>query len=108
MIRGATPAAAAATILALGVKPCRFKATSEASNSAQAPSLIPEALPAVIVPFGFTTGFNLESACSVVSGRGVHPARKVEGRRSFVGWAQPQFPVSICSSEWLRPRAAGF
>jgi len=70
MIRGATPAAAAATTRALGLNPCRFSATSEDKSNAQAPSFTPEAFPAVIVPFGFTTGFNFESASSVVYGRG--------------------------------------
>ena len=50
MIRGATPAVAAATTRARGVSPCRRAASSEATMSAQAPSLTPEALPAVTVP----------------------------------------------------------
>ena len=52
MIRGATPAAAVATTLARGVKPCRRAAAADASSIATAPSLIPDALPAVTVPFG--------------------------------------------------------
>ena len=85
IIRGATPAAAAATTRALGVKPCRFSAASEASSNAQAPSFTPEAFPAVIVPVGFTTGFSFESASSVVSGRGCSSSEKSSGSPFFCG-----------------------
>ncbi len=65
--RGATPATAMPSTRARGVRPCVFAAAALASSSAQAPSLTPEALPAVIVPFGRTMGFNLPSASSEVS-----------------------------------------
>ena len=52
MIRGGTPAVAMATTRARGVRPWRRAAASEASSSAQAPSLTPEALPAVTVQLG--------------------------------------------------------
>ena len=49
--RGATPALAAMPTRASGMRPKRFTAEVEASKTAAAPSLIPEALPAVTVPF---------------------------------------------------------
>ena len=62
MIRGGTPAVAAPTIRARGVRPCRRAAASLATSSAQAPSLTPEALPAVTVPSGRTIGASFASA----------------------------------------------
>ena len=70
MIRGATPATAAATMRALGCKPYCLTAASEASSNAQAPSLTPDALPAVTVPSGRTMPLSLASASMVVSARG--------------------------------------
>jgi hypothetical protein len=49
-MRGSTPAAAAATTRARGVSPNRPTAASDASSSAAAPSLSPDALPAVTDP----------------------------------------------------------
>ena len=59
MIRGGTPAVAAPTIRARGVRPCFFAAASLATSSAHAPSLTPDALPAVTVPSGFTIALQL-------------------------------------------------
>ena len=59
MIRGGTPATAPPTIRARGVRPLRFAASSVATIRAAAPSLTPEALPAVTVPSGRTIGFSL-------------------------------------------------
>ena len=71
MIRGATPATALATTRACGVRPWRFAAASLATNSATAPSLTPEALPAVTVPPSLRNGAaSFARASSVVSGRG--------------------------------------
>jgi hypothetical protein len=67
MTRGATPATAAATMRARGVSPCCRAAASEATRRAQAPSLTPEALPAVTVPFGRVIGRSLASASMEVS-----------------------------------------
>jgi hypothetical protein len=67
MTRGATPAVAMPTMRARGTRPCRAAARSLASSSAQAPSLTPEALPAVIVPSGLTTPLSLASASRLVS-----------------------------------------
>src|ERR1700730_9004621 len=47
---GNTPAAAVPTTRAMGDKPKRDAAASEATNIAQEPSLIPDAFPAVTVP----------------------------------------------------------
>src|SRR5204863_5397277 len=107
MTRGATPAAAAATTRALGVNLCRFNAPSEARSNAQAPSFTPEAFPAVIVPFGFTTGFSLEVLPTWCPAEDVHLGKRATGHRSFAESARQQFPASICSCGWPRPRAAG-
>ena len=50
MMRGGTPAVAAPTMRTNGFSPCRAAARSLASSSATAPSLMPDALPAVTVP----------------------------------------------------------
>jgi hypothetical protein len=65
--RGATPAVAMPTMRARGVRPYCAAVASSASSSAQAPSFTPEALPAVTVPSGRTTGFSLASASRLVS-----------------------------------------
>ena len=58
MIRGGTPATAAPSTRARGVRPLRLAASSEAMMIAAAPSLTPEALPAVTVPSARTIGFS--------------------------------------------------
>ena len=67
MMRGATPATAMPSTRARGVRPCVFAALALASSRAHAPSLTPEALPAVMVPLGRTMGLSLPSASSEVS-----------------------------------------
>ena len=62
MMRGATPAVAMASTRARGVRPKRAICASSASSRAQAPSLTPEALPAVTVPSGRTTPLSRASA----------------------------------------------
>ncbi len=62
MIRGGTPAVVIATSRARGVRPKRFAAFSEAMIRAAAPSLTPDALPAVTVPSDRTIGLSLASA----------------------------------------------
>ena len=64
---------------ARGVSPCRFAAASEAMIIAAAPSLTPEALPAVTVPGLRTNGLSLASPSSVVSGRGCSSFSTVTG-----------------------------
>ena len=53
--------------------------------SAHAPSLMPDALPAVIVPVGLTMGFNFASPSSVVSGRGCSSRCTQMGSPFFCG-----------------------
>ena len=50
MIAGSTPAVAQETMRASGARPRRFASAAVISTSAAAPSLMPEALPAVTVP----------------------------------------------------------
>ena len=65
-----TPATAEPTIRAIGFNPCRSTAESDAINSAADPSLMPEALPAVTVPFSRKAGPNRDRDSMVESGRG--------------------------------------
>ncbi|CFW57304.1 Uncharacterised protein [Bordetella pertussis] len=67
MMRGATPAVTMPTTRARGVSPWLAAAFSSASNSAAAPSLTPEALPAVTEPPSRTTPLSLASASRLVS-----------------------------------------
>ncbi len=62
MMRGGTPAVAPPRMRAIGVRPCFFAAASEAMISAAAPSLTPEALPAVTVPPSAKSGLQLRRA----------------------------------------------
>ncbi|MNR11030.1 hypothetical protein D3C85_1273110 [compost metagenome] len=70
MTRGATPALAMPRTFARAVRPCFFTASPEARISAAAPSLTPEALPAVTVLSGPLTGLSLPRVSRVVSARG--------------------------------------
>ena len=70
MIRGGTAAEAMPSTRARGVRPCVFAASSLATISAAAPSLTPDALPAVSVPGERTKVLRLASCSDVVSGRG--------------------------------------
>ena len=68
IIEGSTPATAEARTRASGRRP--FSSRSETTTSADAPSLMPLALPAVTVPLATNAGFSAASFSSVVSGRG--------------------------------------
>jgi hypothetical protein len=71
MMRGGTPAAVAMpSTRAMGVRPCFFAGASEATISAAAPSLTPEALPAVTVPPLRKGVGSFARPSSVVSARG--------------------------------------
>ena len=70
MIRGATPTAATLMMRAKACKRCVFSAAADASSNAQAPSFMPEALPAVMVLSVPKSGFSLASCSSVILGRG--------------------------------------
>ncbi len=114
MIRGATPATAAATMRARGVRPCRFAASSEAISVAHAPSLTPEALPAVTVPSGRTMALSLASASSVVS-RGCSSRATTIGSPFFAGIvtgtiSSARRPAAIAASarSWLRSANASW
>ena len=74
MMRGSTPAVAMATMRARGVKPWRLAASALAMSRAAAPSLTPEALPAVTVPGLRNWGFEfLELVRGWCRGGGVRP-----------------------------------
>ena len=79
MMRGGTAAEASPRIRARGVRPCFFTAASDARIIAAAPSLTPEALPAVTVPGLRTIGFSFVRPSSVVSGRGCSSLSTVIG-----------------------------
>ena len=64
---------------ARGVRPWSFTASSLARMIAAAPSLTPDALPAVTVPGLRTMGFSLARPSSVVSGRGCSSLSTVTG-----------------------------
>src|SRR5579871_657966 len=94
MIRGGTPATPLATIRAKGLAPTASPALRLATIIATAPSLMPEALPAVVTPPS-CNGRNFASASRLVCGRGCSssatrtgPARPdlaVEKARRFAG-----------------------
>ena len=69
MIAGSTPAVAQETIRASGVRPRAVASSALIRTSAAAPSLMPEALPAVTVPSFENAGFSLASPSSVVPAR---------------------------------------
>jgi hypothetical protein len=68
MMRGSTPATAAVTTRACGVRPWRLTACSLATIKAHAPSLMPAEFPAVTLPSARTTPLRVESRARVVSG----------------------------------------
>src|SRR5690625_6109284 len=67
IMRGATPAKAIPSTRARGVKPFFSACSLEAKITAQAPSLTPEALPAVMVPSGRTIGRSEEHTSELQS-----------------------------------------
>ena len=85
MMRGGTPAAAPPRMRAIGVRPCFCAAASEATISAAAPSLTPEALPAVTVPPLRNGVGSLASASSVVSHADARPCRRRSDRPCAAG-----------------------
>ena len=79
MMRGSTPTTAEDTMRVFGVRSKRAAASSEASRSAHAPSLMPEALPAVTVPPSRKAGRSFASTSGVVPGRMNSSASKTSG-----------------------------
>ena len=67
MTRGATPATALPITRALGFSPWRLTPAALASSNAQAPSLMPEAFPAVTVPPARNGVGSLASASRLVA-----------------------------------------
>ncbi len=100
MMRGGTPAVAIPRSRAIGLNPYLPTARSLAISSATAPSLMPDALPAVTLPSGLTTPFSLASASSVVS----------RGCSSLLTTVSPFLPgmvtATISPSKNLRANAA--
>ncbi|MCY1361318.1 hypothetical protein D9M69_479790 [compost metagenome] len=70
MMRGSTPAVAMPTTRARALRPWRLAASGLASSRAQAPSLTPEALPAVMLPPWRKGVPSLANCSRVVSPRG--------------------------------------
>ena len=62
IIEGSTPATAKEIISPTGFSPNSLAFSSDETNIAAAPSLIPDALPAVTVPSAVNTGFSLLNA----------------------------------------------
>lgn len=83
MIAGSTPACAQDTTRARGAdSPKRCAAVREAITTAAAPSLIPEALPAVTEPLALSNaGLSLASPSAVVLGRGCSSSATTTGPR---------------------------
>ena len=98
MMRGGTPATADATMRARGTRPCFRAAASDATIVAQAPSLTPDALPAVTVPSGRTTPLSLASDSSVV-------ARGCSSRSTTTGSPLREGTLTAAISSARRPAA---
>ena len=69
MIRGSTPACAYPISLPIGVRPLLRTNDSDASTTAAAASLTPDALPAVTVPSLANAGRSLAMSSRLTSGR---------------------------------------
>ena len=115
MMRGARPAVAMPSTRARFFKPKRSAAAAEASKIAQAPSLTPEALPAVTLPSGRTTPFSLASISMVVSGRGCSSVSTIFGSPFFcasttgtISWANTPAAWAAAQRCWLRTAKASW
>ena len=94
MMRGSTPTVVAPMILARGFKPYCATASSEATNTAAAPSLMPEALPAVTVPSALTTPLSLAKVSNVVEARGKPSLSTTTGSPFFCGMVTAMISLS--------------
>jgi hypothetical protein len=83
MIRGATPAVAYDTTRASGAAPTRRALSDVVTTSAAAPSLMPDAFPAVTDPSLANAGLSAPSVSAVVPARGYSSVRKVTVARPF-------------------------
>ncbi len=70
MYAGSTPAEEPAIQVAIGLTPSSFAFSSLITTIAEAPSLIPDALAAVTVPFSLNAGRSLEMPSAVTPLRG--------------------------------------
>ena len=70
MMEGSTPPRAPPTQVAIGLTPSSLAFSSLITTMAAAPSLIPEALPAVTMPSFLKAGFRRARVSTVVPGRG--------------------------------------
>ena len=70
MIDGSTPPKAPDTQVAMGLTPSSFAFSSLITTTAAAPSLMPEAFPAVTIPSFLNAGRSLAMLSAVVPGRG--------------------------------------
>ena len=69
MMSGSTPQTPPETMRAIGVSPAFLAASADATTTAAAPSLMPDALPAVTVPFFSNRATSFCKISSVVSAR---------------------------------------
>ncbi len=69
MMSGSTPHTPPETKRAIGLRPAFLAASADATTTAAAPSLMPEAFPGVTVPFFSNRATSLFRISSVVSGR---------------------------------------
>ena len=72
-------------ILASGLRPSFAARSAVATTTAAAPSLMPEALPAVTVPSFLNAGFSAASFSAVVPARGYSSVSKAIGSPFFCG-----------------------
>ena len=79
MMAGSTPALLYAAIVTIGVKPNSLAFASLITNTAAAPSLRPEAFPAVTVPSRSKAGRSLAKPSAVVPGLGYSSVSKTIG-----------------------------
>ena len=77
-------------------------------SSAAAPSLIPEALPAVTVPSAFTTGLSLFKPSKVVEARGCSSVSTITGSplrcgitTGMISWAKKPLACATAVRCWL-------
>ena len=103
MIAGSTPATAVDTIRASGRRPSARARSASTSSTADAPSLIPDAFPAVTVPPSRNAGRSRASASAVVSARGCSSRATTTGSPFFWGTStgticQSNRPASIAAT----------
>ena len=99
MIAGSTPATAVETMRAIGVRPSALARSASTRSTAEAPSLIPELLPAVTEPPSFAkAGRSLARASGVVSARGC------SSRATTIG--SPFFWGIVTGTSWSSKRPA--